>query len=116
LVGAVESPPSPRVLGDGGCHVLVQRRVIGVREATLGDGVVKMLRVEVADGGPGFDPPPMLRRHALGELSHRGLSLLNALADRWGFRRGPAGCAVWFELDLVPGRRAWMGREPVPRS
>lgn len=76
----------------------------------------RSLHVEVADGGPGFDPLSLLRRHSQGELRHRGLCLLNALADRWGFRRGRRGCVVWFELDLVPGRRAWIGRERVARS
>lgn len=74
----------------------------------------RMLRVEVLDRGAGFDPLLSLAEHyARGQL-HRGIFLVDALADRWGFRRVDGGC-VWFELDLVPGRRPWRGREPIPR-
>jgi anti-sigma regulatory factor (Ser/Thr protein kinase) len=71
------------------------------------------LRVEVTDAGVGFNPLLLLREHARSHAHHRGLALINALADRWGFLSG-AGCRVWFELDLVPGRRPWRGREPIP--
>ncbi len=71
------------------------------------------IRVEVADNGAGFDPLGHLRRHVESEGRHHGLALLNALADRWGFRIGPDGFRMWFELDLVSGRRPWRGREPV---
>jgi anti-sigma regulatory factor (Ser/Thr protein kinase) len=74
------------------------------------------VRIEVADHGPGVDPLSSLRAHLAGDLRHRGLSLLNALADRWGYRRGDGEFAVWFELDLVPGRRGWLGRDPVART
>jgi anti-sigma regulatory factor (Ser/Thr protein kinase) len=71
------------------------------------------LTVEVTDAGVGFNALMLLREYALADAHHRGLALINALADRWGFRSGP-GCCVWFELDLVPGRRPWRGREPIP--
>ncbi len=71
------------------------------------------LTVEVTDAGAGFNGLQLLREYALADAHHRGLALINALADRWGFRSG-RGCRVWFELDLVPGRRPWRGREPIP--
>jgi anti-sigma regulatory factor (Ser/Thr protein kinase) len=71
-----------------------------------------MVHVEVSDSGPGFFPLPHARSR-LGSGVEHGLHLVNVLADRWGFRRGQRSCTVWFELDLVPGRRTWNGREPV---
>ena len=71
--------------------------------------------VEVRDSGPGFDPLVPIAEHERLRRRHRGLFLVNALADRWGFRRSTNECRVWFELDLVPGRRPWRGREPVPK-
>ncbi len=73
------------------------------------------LTVEVTDAGVGFNALLLLREYALSGAHHRGLALIDALADRWGFRSGP-GCRVWFELDLVPGRRPWRGREPIPAN
>jgi anti-sigma regulatory factor (Ser/Thr protein kinase) len=73
------------------------------------------LRVEVADAGPGLDALTVLARHRRNEELFHGIFLVNALADRWGFRRGDTGC-VWFEIDLVPGRRPWRGRQTVPHS
>ena len=70
------------------------------------------LSVEIADGGPAFDALGVLARHRRNEERFRGITLVNALADRWGFRCGDLGC-VWFEIDLVPGRRPWRGREPI---
>lgn len=70
------------------------------------------LRVEVADTGAGFNPLTLLRIHSANQTLHRGIFLIHILADRWGFRRD-RGCRLWFELDLVPGRRAWNGREPI---
>lgn len=68
------------------------------------------MHVEVAHGGRGFDALAVLaEHHRRGELYH-GLFLLDTLADRWGFRRD-GGCRLSFELDLVPGRRQWRGRE-----
>jgi two-component sensor histidine kinase len=55
-------------------------------------------RVEVHDGGRGFDPE--VRHDAQGF----GLRLIDSLATRWGVeRRG--GCSVWFEVDRRSGRR-----------
>ena len=73
------------------------------------DGAV---RFEVRDTGAAL---PAVRPPSETSLNGRGLSLLDAVADRWGVeqrtpRRGP-GKVVWFELDLPnvavapPGRR-----------
>ena len=70
-----------------------------------------LFHVEVSDSGPGFFPLPYAQPRAAGRSDH-GLHLVDVLADRWGFRRGEGTCCVWFDLDLVPGRRAWRGREP----
>jgi anti-sigma regulatory factor (Ser/Thr protein kinase) len=71
------------------------------------------LHLEVVDDGPGFEPLGMLVRHERSNEPYHGIVLVNALSDRWGFRRADEGMCVWFELDLVPGRRPWRGRDPV---
>jgi anti-sigma regulatory factor (Ser/Thr protein kinase) len=83
--------------------------------ALLAESEDGSIHVEVADGGPGFFPLP----HARSEPGHRiehGLHLVDVLADRWGYRCDRPGCRVWFEIDLVPGRRPWRGREPIARD
>lgn len=50
-------------------------------------------RVEVRDGGPGFDPD--IRHNATGY----GLRMLDMLAARWGVDRDEQGTRVWFEVD-----------------
>jgi two-component sensor histidine kinase len=49
-------------------------------------------RVQVHDGGGGFDPDV---RHS---TRGHGLRLVATLASRWGVERGD-GCTVWFEVD-----------------
>lgn len=73
------------------------------------DGVV---HVEVSDSGPGFFPLLHTRSRPGRRVEH-GLHLVDVLADRWGFRCDRPGCCLWFDVDLVPGRRAWRGREPI---
>jgi anti-sigma regulatory factor (Ser/Thr protein kinase) len=87
--------------------------------STAGDHVLlslewdeETIRVEVTDDGAGFDPLELLA-HRRSDQRHHGVFLLNALADRWGYRRDRSCCSVWFELDLVPGRRPWRGRAPA---
>lgn len=58
-------------------------------------------RLEVLDGGRGFDPPPGGPR-SRGD-SGWGLVLVDALADRWGVERGRR-TRVWIELRLGRGR------------
>jgi anti-sigma regulatory factor (Ser/Thr protein kinase) len=55
-----------------------------------------MLRVEVRDGGPGFDAAV---RRAGQPDSGWGLHILDQLADRWGTSRDRS-TGVWFEMDL----------------
>ncbi|WP_329547469.1 ATP-binding protein [Streptomyces sp. NBC_01356] len=68
---------------------------IGLRLATY-DGV---LRVEVADAD---EHRPVPRQAAAGDEGGRGLTLIQALAERWGYcpRSGATGKATWAELAL----------------
>ena len=61
-----------------------------VLAARLGPDLV---RVEVRDPGPGFDPDV---RHG---VPGYGLRMLDMLARRWGVDRDESGCRVWFEVD-----------------
>jgi len=70
------------------------------------------VHVEVSDPGPGFFPLPHTRSRPGRRLEH-GLHLMDVLADRWGYRCDGLGCCLWFDLDLVSGRRPWRGRVPV---
>jgi anti-sigma regulatory factor (Ser/Thr protein kinase) len=56
---------------------------------------VDRARVEVRDVGAG---EPELRPHDAGRVDGRGLQIVEALADRWGYHSTEAGTAVWFEL------------------
>jgi anti-sigma regulatory factor (Ser/Thr protein kinase) len=76
----------------------------------------RTLHAEVSDCGAGFDVTGVLAGYRQRNVRHRGLFFVDALADRWGFRRGDGGFCIWFELDLVPGRRPWDGREPIRRG
>ena len=61
------------------------------------------LKVEVADGGYGFEPAhPAPRRDGEGG---RGLMILDALADRWGTCHD-GRARVWFEVAPRPVSRA----------
>jgi anti-sigma regulatory factor (Ser/Thr protein kinase) len=53
----------------------------------------ELVRVEVRDPGPGFDPD--VRHGAPGY----GLRMLDMLSSRWGVDRDERGCRVWFEVD-----------------
>lgn len=50
-------------------------------------------RVEVRDGGPGFDPDV---RH---QTRGYGLRLVDMLSSDWGVDRDERGTRVWFEVD-----------------
>ncbi|MFD7494634.1 ATP-binding protein [Streptomyces sp. NPDC059832] len=54
------------------------------------------VRVELSDPEPGAWPTP--RTAGPGDESGRGLSLVDALALRWGVDQGPYGKTVWCEL------------------
>lgn len=80
------------------------RIVVECSEATM--------RVEVTHRGRGFDPLAELAEQYRRAELHHGLFLIDTLADRWGYRSRSL-CGLAFEIDLVRGRRAWRGREPV---
>lgn len=65
----------------------------GVRlTVSLGAAAV---RVEVADDAPGR---PVVRRAGPESLHGRGLTLVDAVADRWGVDHAPPGKSIWFEV------------------
>jgi anti-sigma regulatory factor (Ser/Thr protein kinase) len=76
----------------------------------------RTLHTEVSDHGAGFDVSRVLADYRQRNARRRGLFFVDTLADRWGYRRGDGGFRIWFELDLVPGRRPWRGRERVRRT
>jgi anti-sigma regulatory factor (Ser/Thr protein kinase) len=55
----------------------------------------ELVRVEVRDSGPGFDPPPTAPPDDADE--GWGLFLVEQLADEWGVERERQ--AVWFQID-----------------
>ena len=59
-----------------------------------------VVRVEVSDPGPGFDPPGA-STPTLYQQSGWGLYLVDQLATRWGVDRG-RGTSVWFEIARPP--------------
>ncbi len=69
-----------------------------IRVCLLTDGV--RLLIEVWDRAPGV---PVLREVACLEESGRGLMLVNAIADTWGWNpaEGRPGKAVWAEMSLL---------------
>lgn len=54
------------------------------------------VRIEVSDGGPGFDPQVRPSREG---PSGWGLYLVDYLADTWGIT-GDGSNALWFEFDV----------------
>jgi anti-sigma regulatory factor (Ser/Thr protein kinase) len=57
-----------------------------------------VLRVEVCDQGPGFEPPAVPRRRSSG--GGNGLVLLARMSSDWGVASGDGTC-VWFERLLA---------------
>jgi anti-sigma regulatory factor (Ser/Thr protein kinase) len=56
-------------------------------------------RLQVTDGGTGFEPPAPPRPGEL-RIGGWGLLLVRRLTDRWGTVRGELGGLVWCELRL----------------
>jgi anti-sigma regulatory factor (Ser/Thr protein kinase) len=108
-VAAALSDVPHRVLAE--LELLVTELVTNaVRHGGLGEGDAielrviqrgRVIRVEVAEGGPGFDPATALipDPEAIGGW---GLLLVSRLASRWGVTRGAPNVA-WFEMDLPAG-------------
>ena len=65
-----------------------------VRLSVLSSG--PRVRVEVSDGGEGFQPAARSKAHD--EVGGWGLHLVDRLSDRWGVETGRR-TRVWFELD-----------------
>ena len=57
------------------------------------------VRIEVRDVGGG---QPELRPVDTDRVDGRGLQIVDALADRWGYDSDDGGTAVWFELVRRP--------------
>jgi anti-sigma regulatory factor (Ser/Thr protein kinase) len=77
-------------------HARTDGSIVVTRSAT---GV----RVEVSDSAGG-EPTPLSPEPR--QPSGRGLSIVDAMATRWGVATAPDGTgkAVWFEVDLVESR------------
>jgi anti-sigma regulatory factor (Ser/Thr protein kinase) len=56
-----------------------------------------VVRIEVCDSGPGFEPPPAAPPDDADE--GWGLFLVEQLADEWGVERERQ--AVWFQIDCA---------------
>ena len=69
---------------------------IGVRAWVRATG----LKVEIADGGFGFEPRAVRGTEDV-EEGGRGLLILESLAERWGVIRD-ANTRVWFEVSQRP--------------
>lgn len=68
--------------------------------------ILRRTAVIVAVTDQGAPTSPALRPTGILTPGGRGLSLVDALADRWGFHGNHDGRTVWFELDgaLPSGR------------
>jgi hypothetical protein len=47
---------------------------------------------------------PVRREPAAGDVSGRGLGIVDAMADAWGIDVGDAAKTVWFEIPLAAPR------------
>jgi anti-sigma regulatory factor (Ser/Thr protein kinase) len=61
----------------------------------------KLVRVEVVDQGPMFDPQPQTT--STRARRGQGLMLVDAVATAWGVEPDEAGKKVWFELATGGG-------------
>jgi anti-sigma regulatory factor (Ser/Thr protein kinase) len=60
-----------------------------------------LVRIEIGDNGPGFEPG------RVDDGGGMGMRMLQKLASRWGCERSGQGFRVWFEVDR---RRRRFGR------
>lgn len=63
----------------------------------------RRLRVSVSDD---CENPPRLQSGNAEELGGRGLVIVEALAEAWGWERSVYGKQVWFEVDVYDGATA----------
>jgi anti-sigma regulatory factor (Ser/Thr protein kinase) len=84
---------------------LARTQRVGLRVSVLAE----LVRIEVADQGPGF--APVAAEPGRDQRSGWGLWLVDQLADRWGVDRAHR-TRVWCELDR-PGRRGRRGPRPM---
>jgi anti-sigma regulatory factor (Ser/Thr protein kinase) len=108
---AVEQRIEPDLMDD--VRLLVSELVTNsVRhsDAPAGDSVrldvavdSRHVRVEVCDGGPGFEPRP--REPGQSAAGGWGLFLVDRLADRWGVSYNHV-TRVWFEIERGHARPA----------
>jgi anti-sigma regulatory factor (Ser/Thr protein kinase) len=84
-----------------GRPVYVDGRMPVIRVCLLTDGV--RLLIKVFDQAPGI---PVLRETTVDEQSGRGLMLVNAIADTWGWKpaKGQPGKVVWAQTSLLGDR------------
>ena len=66
------------------------------------DSTGRFVRVEVVDGGPGFDGRPGRPKNPIQDGF--GLVLVDELADRWGVEANDDETLVWFEIDRPHAR------------
>src|SRR4051812_34911560 len=59
----------------------------------------EIVRIEVYDTSPLM---PSLRTYVAESIAGRGLHMIAASSERWGFDSLPTGKVVWFELQRVP--------------
>jgi hypothetical protein len=60
-----------------------------------------VVRIDVHDSSP--LPVPPRHDHDAEDEDGRGLTVVAALAARWGWRPEPFGKVVWCELAVTPG-------------
>lgn len=58
------------------------------------------IRVSVTDGNSN---PPVKKDYGPSSPTGRGLHIVEAMSDRWGFDRSETGKTVWFELTHAEG-------------
>jgi len=94
LVGADAADRVELLVSEGLTNALLHGHgTATVAVSCQGQGV----RVEVRDDGPALK--------VVGRVDHgRGLTLVGALASRWGLDRADTGTCFWFEVDREVGQ------------
>jgi hypothetical protein len=104
-------PPPPGSASPGGTR---PRRACCSRTATAATLTLHLdherLLCLVADGGGGGHPEEVPAEHALSGAGGRGLRIVEALSDAWGWGAGTEGVTAWFSVArrsvAARGRRA----------